>query len=220
MKRAVFIFFLCLLSMVFNPAYVFAGAATGGNTVVVDPGHGGYDPGTVYGGVYEKEINLQIALKLSDLLREKGFNVVMTRIGDYNLAVSGLHAKEANRYDLGKRVEMAGQCNASLFVSIHTNSIRNTRCRGAEVFYNPGAEKSKILAECIQTELHSIDDMVKRTAKASDYYVLRNTTMPSVLIEVGYLSNSGERNKLKNNDYQLLLAEKIVSGIQKFNRAQ
>lgn len=211
-------FILLLLCLIFIPAVPVAAGPVlplKGKIVVVDPGHGGYDPGAVRGEVYEKHVNLQIALKLKKALEEKGATVLLTRDDDYNLAIVGLHKREAHRYDLDKRLEIANRSKASLFVSIHVNCICNRIHGGAEVFYYPNSEKGKLLAECIQAELRSIPGIQKRIAKTSQCYVLRNAMVPAALVEVGYLSNPAERHNLLNGDYQALLAEKISCGIQR-----
>lgn len=184
--------------------------------VVLDPGHGGYDPGAVWGEVYEKHINLQIAMKLKKALEEQGATVVLTRSGDYNLAIVGLHKREAHRFDLNKRLVIANQSNACLFVSIHVNCVGSRNYGGAEVFYYQKSESGKLLADCIQSELRSIPGIQKRTAKTSNYYVLRNATITASLVEVGYLSNPDERKNILKGEYQTLLAEKISCGIQKY----
>lgn len=216
MSRFLFLIFLNLFFIFAAQASAGPVSPLNGKIVVVDPGHGGYDPGAVRGGVYEKDINMQIALKLKKALEEKGAAVVLTRNGDYNLAIAGLYKREAHRYDLGKRLEIAVQSEASLFVSIHVNCICSRSHGGAEVFYFPKSEAGKLLAECIQTELRTIPGIQKRIAKTSQCYVLRNAGMPAVLVEVGYLSNPDERNHLLGNEYQTLLAEKISSGITRY----
>lgn len=206
-----YLFFIQLIPAVANPV-----SPLQGKIVAVDPGHGGYDPGAVRGEVYEKDINLQIALELKKYMEERGAKVILTRNGDYNLAVAGLHKREAHHYDLGKRLEIANRAKANLFISIHVNCICNRRHGGAEVFYYPHSKEGKLLAECVQTELRSIPGIQKRIAKTSDCYVLRGARMPAALVEVGYLSNPDEKNNLLNPDYQTLLAEKIACGIRKY----
>ncbi|KJS01000.1 MAG: hypothetical protein VR68_05985 [Peptococcaceae bacterium BRH_c4a] len=191
-----------------------------GQFVVVDPGHGGYDPGAVRGGVLEKEINLQIALKLKKYLEETGARVILTRCGDYNLAVAGLHKREAHRYDLSKRLEMMRQSNACLFVSIHANCMYSRTSGGPEVFYHQQSEDGKMLAECIQEELRSIPGVRKRLCKTSNYYVLHNAGKPAVLVEVGFISNPSERKRLTGDEYQNLLCQRISWGIMKFRVLQ
>ncbi len=209
---------LLAVALVLFPVPVLYGnpGLLGGRVVVVDPGHGGYDPGAVRGGVYEKDINLRVALKIKKSLEDKGAAVVLTRKGDYNLAVPGLHKREAHRYDLNKRIGLADGADASVFVSIHVNCIYNRDYGGAEVFYSPRSEGGKKLAECIQEELRTIPGMRKRAAKTNRCYVLANARVPAVLVEMGYLSNQGERKNLLDDEYQTLLAEKICAGIYKY----
>jgi N-acetylmuramoyl-L-alanine amidase len=216
MRRFLILFFLYLFFIPVMPAAASPVSPLEDKIVVIDPGHGGYDPGAVRGGVCEKHINLQIALKLKKFIEERGSRAVLTRDGDYNLAVAGLHKREAHRYDLGKRLEVANKAEANLFISIHVNCICNRSHGGAEVFYYPHSEEGKILAECIQTELRSIPGIQKRIAKTIDCYVLRGARVPAALVEVGYLSNPDEKNNLLNPDYQTLLAEEISRGIWKY----
>lgn len=203
-----------LISLIFSvSAAVSPALALSDKVIMVDPGHGGYDPGAVRAGILEKNINLQIAFKLKAMLEEKGVKVLLTRNGDYNLAVAGLHKREAHRYDLGKRLEMANQASACLFVSIHSNCVYNRSQQGAEVFYHYESEKGKLLAESIQNELRTISGMRKRVVKTSNCYILRNARMPAVLVEVGYLSNQEERKNLLKSEYQEQIAQKICGGI-------
>lgn len=211
---AVLIFFYLFFFAFAAPAY--AQLLLGGEVVVVDPGHGGYDPGAVRGGVREKDINLQIALRLKECLEQTGARVILTRSGDYNLAVPGLHGKEAHRYDLEKRIEEVRRTGAAIFISIHANCVRGGDGEGAEVYYHPGQEECKLLAECVQEELRSIPGIRKRLAKTREYYVLRNAKIPAVLVEVGFMDNPGERNKLTSAEYQELLARKVACGILRF----
>jgi N-acetylmuramoyl-L-alanine amidase len=203
--------FILFMAAAANPAM-----ALQGRVIMVDPGHGGYDPGAVRAGILEKNINLQIALKLKGMLEERGARVLLTRNGDYNLAVIGLHKREAHRYDLSKRLEMAKEASACLFVSIHANCVYSRGQQGAEVFYYPGPGEERSLAESIQEELASIPGMRKRAVKTSNCFILRNASMPAVLIEVGYLSNSEERKNLLKGEYQEMIAGKVCSGIIKY----
>lgn len=217
MKKLLFLFLLCLSFNLTETAAAGTIAFLNGQTVVVDPGHGGYDPGAVRKGVYEKHINLQIALKIKQCLEETGARVILTRNGDYNLAIAGLHKKEAHRYDLAKRLEIANKSKASVFVSIHINCINKRSRSGAEVFYYVKSEKGRLLAECILGELRSVHGTPPgRTAKTSRYYVLRNAEVPAALVEVGFISNPDERKNLVDNEYQTLLAERISCGIIKY----
>lgn len=215
MKKTLFLLLYGLLLILAGPTEVEAVLPLEGKVIVVDPGHGGYDPGAVRAGVEEKNINLQISLKLKGYLEEKGARVFMTRNGDYNLAVVGLHKKEAHRYDLRKRLDMAKQSGASLLISIHANCTYGVSQQGAEVFYYQPSEKGRLIADSIQSELRSVPGMRKRIIKTSNCYILRNASMPAVLVEVGYLSSPGERKNLLRGEYQELISQSISSGILK-----
>ena len=184
--------------------------------IVIDPGHGGYDPGTVHGSILEKDINLSISEKLKKCLEANGARVILTRTGDYNYAIKGLHGIEAKRYDLNKRVEKAQEEKADILITLHVNSVRKATYKGAETFYHPISQEGKMLALAIQEEFLSIPDMKKREAKMSLCYMLRCSKMPAALVEVGYLSNPVERKLLLENKYRDLLAEKIAAGVIRY----
>jgi len=217
--RVIFIAIFVAIALVFDPVLfaaekeIITDAQTEPKIIVIDPGHGGYDPGAIHGSILEKDINLSISQKLKKYLEDAGAKVILTRSGDYNYAIKGLHGLEAKRYDLKKRVEMAQQEKANILITLHVNSVRKVTYQGAETFYHPISQEGKTLALAIQEELLSIPDMKKREAKMSLCYMLRCSKMPSVLVEVGYLSNPMERKLLLENKYRDLLAEKIAAGV-------
>jgi N-acetylmuramoyl-L-alanine amidase len=176
--------------------------------VVIDAGHGGRDPGTVRDNVQEKDINLNIAKKLQAHLEEGGATVLITRLDDAGLA-------ESKSGDMRERRQIANTGNADIFVSIHQNSLASANVRGAQVFYFNESDNSKKLSEFIQYHLKEFVDPENRfQAKAnSNYYVLKQTEMPAVLVECGFLSNPGERAKLLTDEYQERLAWGIYLGI-------
>lgn len=176
--------------------------------IVIDAGHGAWDPGKVAkDGSLEKDINLDIAKKLQIYLEQSGSFVLTTRIEDEALSTK-------KREDLKERKNIANGENVDLLVSIHQNSFPKESVRGAQVFYYDGSEKSKMLAECIQERLKEIDKNNTRVAKSNkDYYLLKRTTVPSVIVECGFLSNYEENQKLKTNEYQDKLAWSIYLGI-------
>lgn len=185
-----------------------------GKIIIVDAGHGGIDPGANRPGIEEKTINLAIALQLKNELNNYGAKVVLSR--DCDVDLSGLcdSAKVKGRYhrDLAARLELVEESDADLFISIHANSNLNSRKSGAESFYAPRSESGKLLANSIQNELHNIIPSPK-TANPGNYFVLKRNKVPAALIEVGYITNSGELAQLKSPDYQKLLAESIARGI-------
>jgi len=180
--------------------------------IVIDAGHGGWDPGKVgEGNVLEKEINLQIAKKLQAYLEQGGSYVLMTRIEDEALSTK-------KTWDMNLRKGLANTNNADLFISIHQNSFPNSNVKGAQVFYYNQSDKSKDLAVSIQKELKDfVDYSNKLEAKSNEnYYVLKQTKMPAVIVECGFLTNPRQRMNLINEDYQDRIAWAIYMGIVKY----
>ncbi|AFM39157.1 N-acetylmuramoyl-L-alanine amidase [Desulfosporosinus acidiphilus SJ4] len=183
--------------------------------VMLDPGHGGYDPGAISAqGIYEKSINLQIAQKVKEMLRPSGIEVYLTREDDIDYAPPGVKGKTTKKQiDLNHRIEMASQAKADVFVSVHVNATPQGRNSGAETFYHFKSKSGKELAELIQQELIKIPGMNRRIAKPGDFYVINNTSMPAVIVEVGYLSSAKEQKKLQQSWYQEQLSRAIAKGI-------
>ncbi len=177
--------------------------------IVIDPGHGGFDPGKVASdGVTEKTINLAIAEKLRGFLEQGGAVVVSTRTEDSSLS-------ENKRGDLKSRADIANGRNADMFISIHQNSFPQAGAKGAQVFYYKSSQEGKRLADSIQARLREVVDMNNtRIAKSNTaYYVLKEIKIPSVIVECGFLSNSVEHDKLMDEEYQSRLAWAIYIGI-------
>jgi len=185
--------------------------ALAGRVIAVDPGHGGVDSGAKYYGRVEKEITLSIAVKLADVLRASGADVVLTRAGDIDYYTRG---KGGKRNDLVRRVEIINNSGAAVFVSIHANAIGGSRWFGAEVYYNPAREENKRLAEAMQRALREFPPGNKRQARQdSDILVLKDTTVPGVLIETGFLSNPREAALLADPAYQEKMAGQIARAL-------
>lgn len=186
--------------------------------VMIDAGHGGYDPGAITKeGIYEKEINLKIARKVRDLLIPTGITTLLTRDEDIDYVPEGVRGRNTKKQiDLNYRIAKAAEARADIFVSIHVNSTVTGQNSGAETFYHFSSEESKNLAVCIQQELIKISGMNRRIAKPGNFYIIRNTSMPAVIVEVGYLSNTGERKKLQQSWYQEQVAHGIAKGIANY----
>lgn len=189
-----------------------------GHIVMLDPGHGGYDPGAVTKqGVYEKSINLLIAHKVKEMLVPSGIEVFLTREADIDYVPDGVKGKTSKKQiDLNRRIEIAKNANADVFVSLHVNATAAGQESGSETFYHYQSESGKRLAELIQQELIKIPGMNRRIAKPGDFYIIKNTTMPAVIVEVGYLSSLKEQKKLQQAWYQEQLARAIAKGISNF----
>jgi N-acetylmuramoyl-L-alanine amidase len=186
-------------------------AVLAGVAVAVDPGHGGVDSGAKYYGIVEKELTMDIAAKLAETLRQSGATVVLTRETDIDYYTRG---KGGKRSDLKKRTEIINASGAAVFVSIHANAIRGGRWFGAEVYYNPACEESKLLAQTMQRALRDFPPGNKRQAKEdSDILVLKDTTIPGVLVETGFLSNPREAAMLADPAYQQKMAGQIARAL-------
>ncbi len=182
--------------------------------VVIDPGHGGNDPGKVsQEGVLEKDINLQIALYLKDELERMGIEVVMTRYSDVCLAVEGATNKKSS--DMKNRAELINDLSPTCMVSIHQNAYTDQSVSGAQVFYCSESVESQILAENIQKKLiEEVDPDNNRKIKAGDdYYILRKTSCPGVIVECGFLSCPVEAERLSDEMYQRKIAAAIATAI-------
>lgn len=180
-------------------------------TVVVDPGHGGIDGGAVSNlGDFEKTLTLQIGKKVADKLRAAGAKAILTREDDIDFYTRG---KGGKRSDLDKRLAIAQENGAEIFISIHANAIKGQHWTGAQVFYHPGSVEGKELAACIQQHLREFPPGNRRKEKGEDYYLLRKNNIPAAIVEVGFLSNAEEAARLKDESYQDRLAEEIYRGL-------
>jgi N-acetylmuramoyl-L-alanine amidase len=182
--------------------------------IVIDPGHGGVDPGAQNSGVKEKDINLDISLRLRKVLETKGCTVILTREVDKDFFMPGKYVgRMAKRIDLNQRISLASSNNADLFISIHSNSFPRRNTYGMETYYHQKSSTGKILAELIQKQLTQLQPENKRQAKAGDYYLINQTKMPAVIVEVGFISNPRERKMLLSNDYRDSIANAIADGL-------
>lgn len=182
--------------------------------VVIDPGHGGDDPGKVgINGALEKDLNLEIARLVKQYLEANDIEVVMTReTGD------GLYDADASNkkvQDMKRRIAIIDEAAPVVTVSIHQNSYPEEYVHGAQVFFYTGSKEGQELAESIQKRIVAkVDPENKRQVKANDsYYLLKKTGTPIVIVECGFLSNQEEADKLSTRAYQEKLAWSIYMGI-------
>lgn len=189
--------------------------------VVIDPGHGGSDPGKVgVTGALEKEINLAVSLKLKECLEKKGVQVILTRESDAGLASAD--ARNQKQDDMRRRCEIIDEAKADLTVSIHQNSYTEESVCGPQVFYYTHSPEGEILAGHLQEALNTgLAPERPREIKANDtYYILKKTKTPTVIAECGFLSNHQEEAKLQTEEYQQQVAEAICEGVLNCLKAQ
>ena len=197
-----------------------AGAGASGEgrfLVAVGPGHGGRDPGKVGAdGQLEKDINLEIAMKLKEYLEASDVEVVLTREADQGLyQEEDSHKKMA---DMEERCRLINEAKPDAVVSIHQNSYHEDSVSGGQVFYYGKSEKGKRLAGILQKRFDYVTESEhKRTEKANDsYYLLLHVKSPIVIVECGFLSNPQEAKSLADPVYQDRLAWTIHMGIMEF----
>ena len=190
-------------------------------SIFLDPGHGGSDPGAVSGGVREKDLTLSVYNKVSSKLASLGYTVLTSRNVDKDV-------------DLVERAKQANNANADMLLSIHFNAGGRGVARGIETYYYQSQadrvpkinkenhnnaerlERSRKLANKVQQNLLYQTGANDRGVKRASFTVLRETSIPSILVELGFIDNPEERNKIKTNEYQERLANGIVDGIVEY----
>lgn len=187
-------------------------------TVIIDAGHGGPDGGTsADDGTLEKNINLQIALKLENILKSMGINTVMTRTEDISI-----HDESANTIrkkkisDLNNRLSIINNTDDSVFVSVHQNHFSESIYYGTQIFYSKNNPESSVLANSIRQSVISVlqkDNTREIKQSGTDIFLLHHAETPAVMVECGFLSNAEETAKLKDENYQRKLAFMIAIGI-------
>lgn len=182
-----------------------------GKVIYIDPGHGGIDPGATYKDIYEKDINLSIALKLKKELENNGAIVYLTRYDDIDLSISTNNHKKS---DLNNRVRAINNSNADLFISIHLNSY-GTSWHGVQIFYDDNNSTNEGLASIMDKNIKNLNG--NRTyKKKNNLYLLKNIKIPGILVEVGFLSNENERYLLTNSKYQEKVSKSLCNGIKEY----
>lgn len=176
--------------------------------IVVDPGHGNFDVGTRNDLCEEKTLALNTALFVRKELVKKGYRVVMTRSRDEFVA-------------LKKRAQIANDLKSQVLVSIHYNAAHNKDAHGIEIFYHKNAKpwklkRSKLLAQTILRKMLSNTGAFSRGIKEGNLCVIRETNMPSVLVECGFITNEKECRKIINPDYQKTIARSIAAGLDEY----
>lgn len=173
-------------------------------TVVIDPGHGGIDPGAIgIGGLREVDVLWPISMEVRSILERQGVRVVLTRTTDRTV-------------ELEPRVQIANNANADVFVSIHANAISMQRpdVNGVETFF--ASPSGQVLAQTIQNSIVEMTGMRDRGAKSARFYVIRNTTMPAALVEVGFVTGAEDAPRLRDPQFRSLMARAIARGILQY----
>lgn len=184
-------------------------------TIVIDAGHGGRDDGcSGVNGSKESDINLKVAKSLKGFLEEVGVNVVMTR-SDKN-ALYDADATNFKESDMKNRMKVIDSANPNMIISIHQNSFSDSEVKGAQAFYQEDKDKSKVFAESVQSQLLSQLPFAKKECNAGDYYLLKESKYPAIIVECGYLTNTEEEKLLVTDEYQNKVSYSIMCGVVKY----
>lgn len=194
------------------------------NTIVVDPGHGGIDGGAgKKNDIFEKDINLQVSAKLKKELIVEGFQVIMTREEDVSLENFSNIKGSRYRRDLDARKTIINNNKPLAFISIHCNSSKKTSAKGIKVYYYPESIEGEKLAKSISQSIdenfykaYMKEENLRTEILTEDFFILRETDYPGVLIEVGFLTNPEENKLLREDEYQRQIARAIKKGILKY----
>ena len=210
MKKVIFILLITIILLTGSVVYskkLFSELER--KTIVIDPGHGGKDSGTLYDEILEKDINLAIALRLKKKLNKHGVDVILTRNGDYDLSTPGANRRKKTDFD--NRIKFINKSNADIYLSIHINYLNDSRYYGAQTFYTSGNE---ILAESIQNEfIVYLESPLKEKKLDDSIYMYKKLNVPGVLIECGFLSNKNERELIVTSEYQEKIVDAIITGL-------
>jgi N-acetylmuramoyl-L-alanine amidase len=185
--------------------------------VLLDVGHGGIDGGTSFGDLLEKDINLAIAKKTYDSLQKKGFIVLMDRMNDYALSGENLWLRSRSRHlkDLAQRSNLANEIKPKVMISLHVNSARRSSKTGPLLLHQK-SEQSQLLAISLQNSLNMLYGTHDEPVYGKTYYLLKHTVVPTVIVEMGFITNIEDRKMMTQPDSQQEIANKIVEGIQQY----
>lgn len=211
MKKIKIIFITILLvSSLFINKEVKALLPLSGKIIVIDPGHGGKDPGTSNNDIYESTINLEISKYLEIELAKVGATVILTRDGDYDLSSPNVRWRKKSDFD--NRIKLINNSKANLYLSIHLNYLSDSTYKGIQVFYNN--KDNQKLAKSLQNSLNkSLNNNRKSKKIPNSTYMYNKLTIPGVLIECGFLSNNEEAKLLTTKEYQQKIAVSIKDAL-------
>ena len=184
-----------------------------GKCIYVDAGHGGRDSGALSHTFMEKDMNLLLSNKLARELFSRGAMVFITRDGDYDLSHSTINKK---RDDLYRRVLLINKSGCDMYISLHMNASPSSRWNGIQVFYSNVLKENKNIAKVITDTMSENMNNIRDYKKENGYYMYSKLKVPGVLIEYGFISNSNDNYKIRQDKYQDILVKNIVNGVEKY----
>ncbi len=217
------LFVFSILILISMKSDITTSASVGSNNpvIIVDAGHGGEDGGTQSSsGIIEKDINLEIAEKVNSILMSLGYDTIMIRSDDtliYDSDCDTIREKKVS--DIHNRMTVIEENPNSIFLSIHQNYYIESKYYGAQVFYSPNNDESKVIAELLQNSIIANiqpDNTRKIKESGSEIYLLYHSETPAVMVECGFLSNAGEAQLLSDKEYQKKMSLAIAAGITEY----
>ena len=179
-----------------------------GKTIIIDPGHGGADSGAIKTNIYEKNINLELSLKIKTTLEKEGAIVLLTRDGDYDLSKpNALYRKKS---DFDNRIRIINNSNANLYLSIHLNIYKNSVYNGPQIFYSNKIKENKNMAKFFQMTINKYTKTSRKSKVIKNVYMYDKLTISGLLIECGFLSNYQDLLNLTSEKYQWQFADYLT----------
>lgn len=203
-------FFLCLFCFGKVNAHV-KNYSLLGRCIYLDAGHGGADSGAISNTFLEKDMNLLLVNKLATELISRGAMVFLTRDGDYDLSESTINRK---RNDLYQRAKLINNSGCDMYISMHMNSSPSSKWNGIQVFYSNVVSDNKKIAEVVTKSLSENMKNVREYKKENGYYMYSKIKVPGILVEAGFISNSNDNYKIRQEYYQNILVNNIVNGVE------
>ena len=184
-----------------------------GRRIAIDPGHGGSDSGAIGPtGIMEKSITMRVSRELKRLLETEGATVILTRTGDTEVSEKGASATSVE--ELQARCDVANQAKADIFLSIHADAFTNREVKGTTAYYYAqGTKQSKQLADSVRTALIDAIGTVDRGTQSCNFYVVKHTDMPAILVEISFISNPDEEKMMNSETGIKKIAQGIADGI-------
>ena len=205
-------FFLCIIMLGYVNAKVNNYSLLG-KCIYLDAGHGGADSGAISSSIIEKDMNLILINKLAVELASRGVMVFLTRDGDYDLSNSQFNRK---RNDLYNRARLINESGCDMYISIHMNSSPSRKWHGIQVFYSSVVDENVIIADYVTKTLKTNMDNIRDYKKDNSYYMYSKINIPGILIEAGFISNSVDNYKIRQDSYQDIFIKNIVMGVEKY----
>lgn len=210
-NEKIYVMLFMILTVIFSTVNVNANLPLIGKIIIIDPGHGGVDPGSVYNQIYEKDINLEISKKIEEELIKLGATIILTRNNDYDLSSPGVTWRKQSDFD--NRIKLINNSNADMYLSIHMNYLNDESYGETGIYYLENEQ----LAEIIQKNINKYFNYKREIKKIPEStYMYTKLNITGVLIECGFLSNSKDRENFQNEEFIVEFSKVIAASIAEY----